>query len=79
MELFEFPDLTPLDFCLWGWMKSEIHKRKLDTPDELHAQILVAVACVKERKYQPGRTTRVLRTRVANCLEVGDEIFEYLL
>jgi hypothetical protein len=25
------PDLTPLDFCLWGWMKSEIYKRKVDT------------------------------------------------
>jgi hypothetical protein len=19
---FEFPDLTTLDFCMWGWMKS---------------------------------------------------------
>jgi hypothetical protein len=22
------PDLTPLDFCLWGWMKSEVYKEK---------------------------------------------------
>ena len=22
------PDLTPLDFCLWGWMKSEVPQRK---------------------------------------------------
>jgi hypothetical protein len=29
-ELFEFPDLTPLDFCLWGWMKSEVYKIKVD-------------------------------------------------
>ena len=79
MELFEFPDLTPLDFCLWVWMKSEIHKRKLDTPDELHAQILDAVACTNKSKYQPGRTTRDLRTRVAKCVEVGGGIFEYLL
>jgi hypothetical protein len=25
------PDLTPLDFCLWGWMKSEVYGRKVDT------------------------------------------------
>jgi hypothetical protein len=26
-----FPDLTPIDFCLWGCMKSEVHRRKVDT------------------------------------------------
>ena len=31
IELFESPDLTPLGFCLWGWMKSEVNKRKVDT------------------------------------------------
>jgi hypothetical protein len=29
------PDLNPLDFCLWGWMKSEVYRRKVDTWDEL--------------------------------------------
>ena len=23
------PDVTPLDFCLWGWMKSEVCRRKV--------------------------------------------------
>jgi hypothetical protein len=31
IELFESPDLTSLGFCLWGWMKSEVYKRKVDT------------------------------------------------
>jgi hypothetical protein len=34
------PDLTPLDFCLWGWMKSEVYKEKINTRDELVARIL---------------------------------------
>jgi hypothetical protein len=25
------PDLSPLDFCLWGWMKSEVYRRKVYT------------------------------------------------
>ena len=25
------PDLTPLDFCLWGLMKSEVYRKKVDT------------------------------------------------
>jgi hypothetical protein len=35
IELFESLDLTPLGFCLWGWMKSEANKTKVDTADEL--------------------------------------------
>jgi hypothetical protein len=34
-ELFESPDLNPLGFCLWGWMKSGVNKTKVDTADEL--------------------------------------------
>jgi hypothetical protein len=26
-------------FCLWGWMKSEVYKRKVATPHELFASI----------------------------------------
>jgi hypothetical protein len=39
VELLESRDLTPLDFCLWGWMKSEVYKGKVDTRNELLALI----------------------------------------
>ena len=42
MQLFESPDLTLLDYCLWGCMKSEVNARNLDTADELLAHILDA-------------------------------------
>jgi hypothetical protein len=64
MELFESPDVTPLDFCLWGWMKSEVNKIKVDTADELLAGILDGAGCIKKREDQLRRTTRDLRTRV---------------
>jgi len=35
IELFESPDPTPLHFCLWGWVKREVYKRKVNTWDEL--------------------------------------------
>jgi hypothetical protein len=44
------PDLTPLDFCLWGWMKSKIYRRKLDTWDELLDHVMDVIACIKERQ-----------------------------
>jgi len=36
-ELFESPDITQFDFCLWGWMKAEVYKRKVDTWEKLLA------------------------------------------
>jgi len=78
MELFEFPVLTPLDFCSWVWMKGEVYKRrKVDTPDELLARILDAAASIKKSEDQLRRTTRDLRTLMAKCNEVGGWIFEH--
>jgi hypothetical protein len=48
IQLFESPDLTLLDFCLRGWMKSEVSKRKLGTRDESLARILDAAARIKK-------------------------------
>ena len=70
IELFEFPDLTELDFCLWG-LKKEVHKLKVDTPDELLTRILDAAACIKRHEDQLRRTAGGLRTRVAECREVN--------
>jgi hypothetical protein len=39
VELLESPYLTPSDFCLWGWMKSEVYKLKVDTRDGLLAVV----------------------------------------
>ena len=40
------PDLTPLDFCLWGWMKNEVYRRKVDTRDELLDLIMDVIASI---------------------------------
>jgi hypothetical protein len=74
-----FPDLTPLDFCLWSWIKSEVYKRKVDARDGLLARILDAAARRKKREDQLRRKTRDLRTRVAKCIEVDGGIFENIL
>jgi hypothetical protein len=50
MQLFESPGPTTSDFCVWGWMKSEIYKRKVDTPDELLARIVDTAACITKRE-----------------------------
>jgi hypothetical protein len=77
MELFVPPDLTPLDFCLRGWMKSEVYNGKVDKLYELLARNLDVAASIKKREDQLRRTTRELRTRVAKFTEVDCGILEF--
>jgi hypothetical protein len=59
-------------------MTSGVHKRKVDTRDELLARILVAAARIKKCEDQLRRA-RDLRTRVAKCTEVEGGILGHLL
>jgi hypothetical protein len=73
------PDLTPLDFCLLGWMKSEVYKEKLNTRDELVARIMKSAALIKqERQDDVRRATRTVAKRVEKCIEIDGRIFEHL-
>jgi len=49
IELFESPVLTPLDFCLWGWMKSKVLRRKVATRHKSLARNLDAAALINWR------------------------------
>ena len=69
IELLESPDLSPLDFCLWDWIKSEVSKTKVDNPDELLARILDAA----EEQLRPA--TSDIRVSVTKCTEVYGGIF----
>jgi len=70
IQLFEV-GLTHLDFCLWGWMKSEVYKEKVNTRDELVARIMNSAAIIKqERQDDLRRATRTFAKRVEKCIEV---------
>jgi len=68
------------DFCLWGWMKSEVYKEKVNTTEELVALIMNSAALIKqERQDDLRRATRTVAKRVEKCIEVDGGIFEHLL
>jgi len=73
------PDVTPLDFCLWGCKKSEIDQIKADTREELLASILDAAARINKREGKRRRTIRDVSTRVEKCNNVDCVIYEQLL
>jgi len=79
IQLFEVGTYRS-DFCLWGWMKSEVYKERVNTRDELVARIMNSAALIKqERQDDLRRATRTIAKRVEKCIEVGDGIFEHLL
>jgi len=69
MKRFESTDLTPLDFCLWGLMKSSVWKQSWIHQTNLLARILDAAARVKKRGDKLRRTKRDGCARVAHCIE----------
>ena len=69
-QLFESPDLTPLHFCLWDWIKCDVYKRRGDTQDELFARSLDAAARIKKREDQLRRTTRDLPRKLLRVLKL---------
>jgi hypothetical protein len=78
IEVRESPDLTLLEFWLWGWMNSEVYRRNENVRDELLALSLDAAARIKKHEDELRRTTRHLRTQVAKCIDFEGGIFEHL-
>jgi hypothetical protein len=79
IQLFEVGTYRS-DFCLWGWMKSEVYKEKVNTRDELAARIVNSAALIKQEIQDDlRRATRTVAKRVEKCIEVDVGIFEHLL
>jgi len=49
IQLLEF-GLYRLDFCLWGWMKSDVYKGKVNTRDELVTRIMNSADLIKQER-----------------------------
>ena len=69
------PDLTIMDFYLWGYLKQKVYERPLNNDlDELKTRIREAIANTPLQEIQ--KSYREFRYRVELCAEVGGETFE---
>jgi len=58
------------DYCLWGWIKSEVYKEKVNTRDELAARIMNSAALIKQEHQDDLRTaTRLLPRGLKSALK----------
>ena len=72
------PDLNPLDYHVWGYMKTVVYAQQLNTREELLQRILRAARSIKNaavlRKF-----TSSLVTRDRKCIQADGGHFEQLL
>lgn len=72
------PDLTPIDFCLWGHMKQLVYATPVTDPMDLVARIVEAAATIQESDiFEKVRESSLKRYRL--CNEVRGRHFEQLL
>ena len=71
------PDLTSPDFCLWGYLKNEVYKKKPTTREDMMRRI--TTACQKITPDMLLSCVSSFEMRINKCIEVNGHIFEHLL
>ena len=70
------PDLSPLDHCVWGWMKELVYSVKVVTRHTLLDRILDATDRTRNSQRKLQQATRAVHNRAAACVAAGGCIFE---
>ena len=73
------PDLTPLDFYLWGHLKDVVYNSKVNSREELIQKIQGAALAIKENQESLRKATQSVLVRARKCIEVDGGHFEHLL
>ncbi|KAJ8895193.1 hypothetical protein PR048_000518 [Dryococelus australis] len=73
------PDLTPLDFYLWGHVKTLVYDTPVNTREELETRIRVAFETLKNTQAIFNNVLRNLLRCCRACIECGGDHFEQLL
>ncbi|OWR50852.1 transposase protein [Danaus plexippus plexippus] len=71
------PDLTPLDFYIWGRAKALVYATEVQTRDELIERIQTVFVKIKEMRLRI--TTIEVRRRCRACIRNGGQHFEQSL
>lgn len=73
------PDLTPMDYFLWGYIKSEVYKIKPQTREELVQRIRTVAETIKSNSNMIRAATSSLLKRARLCRSENGGHFENLI
>ena len=68
------PDLSPLDFCLWGYLKSKVYSPRPANLNELQANITREVAQIDPAMVR--RAMLDMKARAVKCIAANGRHFE---
>ena len=71
------PDLTPLDYYLWGHIL--VYETKVDSRAELCRRIFAAAEQIKNHPHNIACATGSLKIRAENCIAAGGGHFKQVL
>lgn len=74
------PDLTPLDFFLWGTIKDMVYKTECDTAEEMRQRLTIAFDSLRRRNVRErifAKVHRHTRVRAAGCIIRHGGTFEH--
>lgn len=72
------PDLTPLDFYLWGVIKSKVYQTPSNSRESLEQKVRLAFSELSQEEIQRS-TTEGVRRRILMCREQHGRHFEQLV
>lgn len=70
------PDLTPLDYFLWGWMKQKVYATVPNSREELVQRIMTVADEIRGNTQMISRATRQVAIRATTCLQSRGGHFE---
>lgn len=68
------PDLTPLDFFLWGLIKSKVYRSRPNNREDLCARI--RQACAEVTRQQLQNVVKNIKKRFDKCIEINGGLVE---
>lgn len=71
------PDLNPLDYFLWGFLKNKVYEKESTSPSDLLNRICVACRCVTPSMLR--KVQEEFLTRVHVCIAAEGSYFEQML
>ena len=73
------PDLTPLDYYLWGHMKTNVYETEVQSRAALRDRIFAAAEHIRNHPDNVASATQSLLMRAEKCIATGGRHFEQLL
>lgn len=70
------PDLSPLDYFLWGAIKNKVYKNPINTPEDLRRVVLNAFRSIRRRSIR--RAIEKMRSKIDLCIQQNGNIFEHM-